>query len=487
MLVSDAGALTVGGADSILERLREPVGERRVLIRGAAIVSMDDEVGDLSRGDILLSGSRIEAVAPDLSAAAADGNAITVEAEGCIAIPGMQDTHRHCWQTQLRRVVSDGGLTDYVEATHMGVAPHYRPGDSYLGNRVAALTAVSQGITTVLDFSHNTRTGEHLEAALSAWRDVGTRAVFVPVQPMIGEWDGRWREHLRELRAGDLAADDGLVTLRLGANTRAIPELVVGDLGLDADNAALARELGIGISVDAVFGPHSSAHIEQLAEQEVLGPDVTFIHCQTISEAAWRAIADHGCAVALAATSDAQLGCEESVPPIQQAIDRGIVPALSVDVECCLTSDLFTQMQVVLNVQRMHTAQRHHHGEIDQPAPISVRDALAYATIAGARANGVADRVGSLTPGKQADLVLIRADDVTNIPLNNAIGTVVLGSDTHNVDKVFVAGRPLKWNRELVDVDVAALNRELTASRDYLLEKAGRDLDTMQPRAMVAL
>jgi len=485
--VSGPTSYTGDGADEALERLRDSEPDRRVLIRGAAIVSMDEKVGDLRQGDILLSGTRIEAIGVDLSAAAADGNAVTVEAAGCIAIPGMQDTHRHSWQTQLRRSLSDGGLSDYIEATHLGVAPHYRPRDIYLGSHVAALTALDQGITTVLDFSHNTRTGEHLESALNAWKDAGARAVFVPTHPVFGDWDGRWREHLRELREGELAADDGLITLRMGSQTRAVPELIVGDLRFGPDTAAFARELGLGVSVDAVFGPNSSAHIEELAEQRLLGPDVTFIHCQSISEASWRAIAENDCAVALAATSDAQLGCEEAVPPIQQAIDHGVVPALSVDVECCLSSDLFTQMQVVLNTQRMHTAQRHHRGEIEEPEPISVRDALAYATIAGARANGIADHVGTLAPGKQADLVLIRADDVSNIPLNNVIGTVVLGSDSHNVDKVFVAGRPLKWNRELLGVDVGALNRELTASRDYLLEKAGLDLDVLQPQSVVAL
>ena len=131
---------------------------------------------------------------------------------------------------------------------------------------------------------------------------------------------------------------------------------------MNVDNAAFARELGLGITCDAVFGYHSSVHLEELARHGVLGPDMTFIHCQTIGEGARRALAEADCKVSLAATSDAQLGCEEAVPPIQQALDHGIVPALSVDVECSLSSDLFTQMRVVLNVQRMQTYRRHHQG-----------------------------------------------------------------------------------------------------------------------------
>ena len=207
------------------------------------------------------------------------------------------------------------------------------------------------------------------------------------------------------------------------------------------------------------------------AAGEVLGPEVTLIHCQSLGEEAWRVIADSGCRVVLASTSDAQLGCEEGVPPIQEALDVGIVPALSVDVECCLTSDLFTQMQVTLNVQRMHCAQHRHRGE-EAPDPIPVRRALECATIAGAAANGVDAVTGSLTPGKQADIVLIGAEDLNNMPLNDAVATVVLGADSGNVDKVFVGGRPRKWG-EVLGVDLPALRREVNASRDFLLERVG--------------
>jgi len=462
----------------LLEHLRDPADVGRVLIKGAAIVSMDREVGDLERGDILLHRSTIEAVGADLGDSIGADAALVVEAAGCIAIPGLQDAHRHAWQTQIRRLLSDGGFSEYLAATHFGIGPHYRPDDIYIGNLVAGLTALDQGITTVLDFSHNCRTPEHTSAALQAWKDTGTRTAFVPTQPVAGRWpDGSWREHLQELRHGELSSDDGLIGLRMGVYTRAVPDIIVGDIALDAASAAFARELGLGITCDAVFGRDSTVHIEELAEQGLLGSDMTFLHCQTIGEGAWRALAEAECKVSLAATSDAQLGCEEAVPPIQQALDHGIVPALSVDVECSLSSDLFTQMRVVLTVQRMQTYRRHHLGEIQAAKPISVRDALEYATIAGARANGVDDRAGSLTPGKQADLVLIRADDVSTMPLNNVIGTVVLGTDSHNVDKVFVAGRPKKWNRQLLDVDPQELNRTLSESRDYLLERMGRDLD----------
>jgi cytosine/adenosine deaminase-related metal-dependent hydrolase len=456
------------GDDRLRDRMIAADGRGRVLIKGAAIVSMDPTIGDLARGDILLEGDKIEAVGEDLSDAD-NGEALVLEAEGSVAIPGLQDAHRHSWQTQMRRALPDATLLEYVEMMHGGIGPSYRPEDMYLGNRLAALTALDQGITTVLDISHNRRTHEHLTEALRAWQDSGIRSVFVPTQPMLGDWDGQWREDMRRLREGELASDDGLVTLRLGCNAGVHPEIVVGDLKLSSDTAAFARQLEIGLSCDAVFGELAAQHMLELARDGgVLGPDVTLIHCQSIGAEAWRAIADAGCRVVLASTSDAQLRCEEGVPPIQDALDVGITPALSVDVECCLSSDLFTQMQVTLNVQRMHAAQREHRGEAEVPEPISVRQALECATIAGAAANGV-DRVsGSLTPGKQADIVLIGAEDLNNMPLNDAVATVVLGADSSNVDKVFVAGRPRKWG-SVLGVDLGALRAEVTASRDFLL------------------
>jgi cytosine/adenosine deaminase-related metal-dependent hydrolase len=466
--------MTQDARAGLLARIRRAAGsQRRILVRGAAVVSMDDAVGELPRGDILIEGTKIAAVGPDLATAGADDQAIVVDADGMVAIPGLQDTHRHCWQTQLRRMFADGTLTDYIGIVHGQMGPMFRPRDIYLGTRLAALTALHSGITSVLDFSHNRRTVAHSDEAIRAWAETGVRATIVPVRPLFGEWDHRWEDDLRRLRADAFSSDDQLLRLRVGAYARSVPELVTGEIELTADTARLADELGLGVTVDAVFGAGASEHLAALADDGVLAPNMTFIHCQGIDDRAWDALAAAGCRVALAATSDAQLGCEDSVPPIQQALDRGIAPGLSIDVECCLSSDMYTQMRFVLAVQRMLAHRRHNHGDPSAPAVLPVREALRYATIAGAEANGVADVSGSLTPGKAADIVLVRGDDVDNLPLNDAVATVVLGTDAGNVDTVLVDGEPRKWGGQLVDVDVSALRREVEASRDRLLEQVG--------------
>jgi cytosine/adenosine deaminase-related metal-dependent hydrolase len=196
-----------------------------------------------------------------------------------------------------------------------------------------------------------------------------------------------------------------------------------------------------------------------------------------LSQSAWQHIADSGAHVTLAATSDEQLGMSDGVPPVQRALDFGIRPSLSVDVEITLSTDLFSQMRCVLLTQRMHAAQRRYHGDSAAPAFISHRDVLGFATAVGATDVGLGDQIGSLTPGKQADIVVIRAEDFNNLPLNNAIGTVVQGTDTRNVDTVFIAGRVRKWCGELVGVDIGRVRRLAYESRDYLAALAGFTVD----------
>ena len=256
---------------------------------------------------------------------------------------------------------------------------------------------------------------------------------------------------------------------------RAVPE-IQDPVALSTEGLQLARELDLETSVDGVFGVNASAQLEALGSEGLLGPDMTYIHCQDISDDAWRRIADSGGTVALAPTSDAQLGLASGITPVQTALDYGIRPSLSVDVECCLTTNLFTQMQVVLNIQRMMAFNAGFRGEENAPDPIPTRDVLEFATVQGAKANGLLDKVGTITPGKEADLVAIGADDLNTMPLNNAVATVVLAADTRNVEAVWVAGEVRKWAGKVVGVDLDALRRRLEESRDHVLASSGYEL-----------
>ncbi|MFE6821404.1 amidohydrolase family protein [Streptomyces sp. NPDC057690] len=453
---------TTGAA--VLEELRRrPADWRRILFTGATVVTMDPGLGVVHGGDLLVEGDTITAVGRDLAA----GDAVVVDANGTLLTPGFVDTHRHAWEAQLRRIMPDvDDLGGYVMATLAGYATVYRPEDMYIGTRLAALTAIDSGITTMLDFSHNSRTREHSDAAIAALVDTGIRGVHASMGPHFGPWDRQWPGDLARIKDRYFSSDDQLLTLRLAA--LATDEIAGPALAYGPELARAASELGIGVSVDAVFGTSSSEAVLRWAEDGVLGPDVTLIHSTGLTPEAWKAMGETGTTVALAPTSDAQIGLETAIPAVDEALSAGIRPGLSIDVEVALAGDMFTQMRTLHAIQRMRAVNA-AYGTDRQPSRITTHDVLDFATLQGARTNGLAAVTGSLTPGKKADLLVIQAEDLNNMPLNDPIGTIVLGSDARNISAVLVDGEPRKWDGHVLDVDLAALRGEVHASREYVL------------------
>lgn len=450
--------------------LSSAASNRRVLLAGGCVLAMDGKASSYAPADVLIQGERIEAVGAGLAATVEPGAAVHVDATGLIVMPGLQDGHRHCWQGQFRRLLPGCDVYQYVDATHARLGPAYTPDDVYVGCHLSAWSAIDAGITTVLDYMHNTRSFEHGVAAMSAFSDAGSRCVHASSPAVSGEWDRRWLENVKRLQ-GELANTRGLVTLRLGP---------FGDPALDqpghilsAELVKFARELGIGVTVDASIGPVAGSHVRDLARAGALGPDVTILHCTGFGQGTWQAMADAGVGVTLCPTSDAQIGLGDAVPPLQDALDHGIVPGLSVDVECSLSTDLFSQMQAIYTVQRMHAFQRAAHGDAQAPTPVDVDTVLELATSAGAAANGIGGITGSLSPGKLADVIAVDAEAINTMPLNDPVGTVVLGADSRNVRLVMIAGVLRKWNEELVGCDVSRLRGRVHESRDRLMSEVG--------------
>jgi cytosine/adenosine deaminase-related metal-dependent hydrolase len=466
---------------SVLEQLvsDDSGAAKRTLISGATLLTMDPDVGNFAQGDLLIEGDKIVSVGEDLSEAAGDGQAIRIDATGRIAIPGFQDTHRHCWQNQLRRLIPDcDDNKAYLDVTHNWLGQIYRPEDIYVGNLISALGAIETGTTCVLDFFHNPRTPEHSDAAILAFRDAGIRSTHVSCGPLTGEWDRSWPADVKRVRDHYFNTTDQLSTLRLGAiGAEFAPE----HIALNPERVRSALELGIDFVSDGVVGPPCSRKVRELADAGLLGPHLMLIHCLDLSGEAWQLIADSGTHVSLPTTSDTNIGIYESVPAVQKAVDFGIRPSLSVDVEVCLTSDMFTQMRTLYSIQRMRVFERRYQG-LDYAAPLGVKDILQFATVEGARGNGVLHKAGTLTPGKEADVVLINANDFNTMPLNNAYGSIVSAADTRNVEAVFIAGKVKKFAGELVGCDRQAVMRRVYASRDYLLKTAGFDLDIFEQK-----
>jgi cytosine/adenosine deaminase-related metal-dependent hydrolase len=237
---------------------------------------------------------------------------------------------------------------------------------------------------------------------------------------------------------------------------------------------AIGRELNIPIALHVVGTFGMQPTFDGLAMAGKFGPDNIFIHMTGMSEMAWKTAADAGAHVSLSVPIEMQMRHGE--PPLQKALDLGIQPSLSTDVECTMTADMFTQMRSAITFQRMVANEKALRGE-DYPKLLTAIDAIRFATIEGARGLKLDHKTGTLTPGKEADIILLDATALNVAPLNHVPGAVVTLMERSNVSTVICAGQVRKWQGHLIGHDIEKLRHELEASRDYLFEKAGVERD----------
>jgi cytosine/adenosine deaminase-related metal-dependent hydrolase len=428
---------------------------------------MDPEIGDVHGGDVLLEGDRIAAVGPSLEA----GDAEVIDASSCIVMPGFIDSHRHTWETVIRGIAPDVSLAGYFDVVLDQLAPAYRPEDVYAGNYLGSLEAIDAGVTTVLDWSHINNTPEHADEAIRGLRDARLRAVYCYGNPntSLADW---WYtstlkapEDIRRVREQYFSGDDGLLTLAMG--TRG-PGFCTEDVV--RHDWQLAREVGAPISVHVGMGPYAGrfSMVKQLDDLGLLGPDTTYIHCNYLSDEEFQLIADTGGKVSIAPTVEMIMG--HGTPPTARALAHGLRPSLSIDVVTTVPGDMFTQMRFLFAQDRLlaHEA-AFAAGNEEEPKLLTSREVLEFATIEGARVCGLEQWTGSLTPGKQADVIIVRGDDTNTYPVIDPVSTIVLQADTRNVDTVFVAGEVLKRDGRLVAADLRGARDRAAGSLDYLL------------------
>jgi 5-methylthioadenosine/S-adenosylhomocysteine deaminase len=431
----------------------------RTLFKGGTIVTMDQKLPNLPIGDVLVEGGRVAAIGLNLLAEGAE----LIDAAGSIVMPGLIDAHHHMWLGAMRRLMPDvDDLFAYIDVVAETLGAHYRPRDMYLSTRLTAVASLDAGITTIIDACHSSRSPEHTDAALDALDDSGIRALHMVGAAMDKQASAA---HL----PGDLK--------RLAENWNQGAGLVrVGLFGqLNLDWWKVARSLDMRILTEfigdlAKLGP-------EFAKPGVLGPHNIFNHCTRIPEETWKLFAATGVNVTVNPRSDALFGFDDEGFAYQQAVDHGLTPAIGIDLDTAFGSDLFGEMHALFGHQRSAMRYRRFRGEADVPGPISVEAVLRAATVNGARAAGLESEIGTLTPGKQADIIMIRTDGVAVFPVTNAIGTIVQAVERSDVDTVMVGGTFRKRAGRLVGVDAARLQAEVNASRDYLLEAGGYRTD----------
>jgi 5-methylthioadenosine/S-adenosylhomocysteine deaminase len=438
----------------------------RTVIRGGYVLTLDKDIGDLPAGDVLIENGKIIEIGRAIDA----GDAEIIDAANCIVMPGFIDTHRHTWQTPVRGILPSCTLDEYFAAMLGNIGTHYRAEDVYAANLVGALEALNAGITTLLDWSHVNNTPEHSDEAIRGLKESGIRAVYAHGVPVGGEW---WHlsplnhpEDIRRLRTRYFSSEDQLLTLALAARAPGNTTSAVA-----RHDWRLAREIGARITVHVgmrLTGVHVH-HVLNLHQLGLMGPDTTYVHCTDSTDSELDLIASTGGSASMAPFVEMLMG--HGVPPTGRLLARGVRPSLSVDVVSSVPGDMFTQMRTALVQERILSFT--HTPDLAFAPTLTGRDVLEFATIDGARACALDHKVGTLAPGKQADIILVRTDQINVAPFVDPIATVVISADTSNIDSVFVAGRAVKRNGQLVGVEIGKMVRLVERSRDYLLGRSG--------------
>lgn len=446
---------------------------RRILLRGATILTMDDTVGDLPAGDILVEGDRIAAIAPHIAAEDAE----VVDAHGRIAVPGFINAHMHTWQTGLRGLAADWTLLEYFRWVHAGLATRFRPDDIGIATLVGALGQIDAGTTTLVDWCHNNPTPDHTDAAVEALAESGIRAAFFhgspkpdpkPGEPHFSEVPHP-RAEIERLRRGRFAGSDGLLTLGL-----AILGPHYSTLDVALADFRLAREFGLVASMHQGGGPAKTpGGWEKLIEAGLVGPGINVVHGNDLPDDLFNALVDLGASFSVTPENEMTQG--HGFPVTGRLLARGAAPSVGVDLESVLAGDMMGVARIALGMQRSldNAVSRQATGAIPPTSTVRVRQALSWITIEGARMLGQAHRIGSLAPGKQADITLFDARALHLQPVHDPVATVVMQAGRGDVEAVMIAGRFMKKDGRLLASGIAEKLGRLAASGARIVDELG--------------
>ena len=451
---------------------------QRTLVRGGHVLSMDPVIGELPAGDVLIEDGVITAVEHSVGEVDAD----VIDATGHIVAPGLIDTHRHTWQTQMRALCADWTLTDYLFGIRFSVSPAYAAEDVHLGNLLGAVDALESGVTTILDFSHCNNTPDHADAAVTGLRDAGVRAVFgygffesSPMAPT------HFVDH--EARLTDFArvadtyftSDSSLLTLGV-----ALTEVGVIPLSATAAEVAAARERSalMVTHTGCVWGLPNG--IRELDAAGLLGPDQVHVHCNTLADDEWEALARAGAKISISVETELNMGMGR---PAFAACERhGLAPTLSCDIISLNSGDLFSQLRQGLGFKRWADAEELNlSGRDPDRVSTTALEALRWSTVNAAEAVGLGDRIGSLTPGKRGDLIVVGGPGTAQHPHIEAAGTLVFQTSTSDVRTVLVGGQTVKRDGVMCGVDLPRLLGQAAASAESILGRVRSAVPVLPP------
>ena len=450
----------------------------RTLIKGGWVVSMDDAIGDIRGGDVLIEDDKIVEVGRNIDAGDASDIEV-IDASNMIVSPGMINMHEHTWQTGVRGVGADWTMFEYSQLMHATAVPHFTPDDIRLANLCGALNQLNSGTTTLFDWHHCNATTDHTDAAIDSLEEAGIRAIYghgqTKTDPKPGEAPFNERPHSRErverLRKGRLSSDDALITMAM-----CIQGIGFSVWDCIEDDVRLARDMGLrwsnhtGAQGTPLFAENAVVRLDELG---LLGPDADFVHATNFSDDEIKLIVDRGGSITVAPECECNFG--HGNPATGRVLAAGGTPSFGVDLESNISGDMFSVIRFALQLERGMYTDAQPRPTQTMPEHLKTRVALEWATIGNARALGMDDKIGSLTPGKQADVILTRGDDLNTCPVHDPIQTLVFMATPFNVDTVFVNGDVRKRDGKLVYPEAALRQTltKLTESGRRILDAAG--------------
>jgi 5-methylthioadenosine/S-adenosylhomocysteine deaminase len=452
---------------------------KKTLITNAFVITMDPQRRNLSRGEVLIGDDTILAVGHDLTRDAAE----ILDARGGIVMPGFVDNHRHMWQTNLRAMLADWSLHEYMRGIRFSISPVLTAQDIWDANYIGALDALNAGVTTVFDYSHSVNSPDHATAGAEALIASGIRAVYgyglvqAPVEhPAFKSVDDRIKDANR-LYNEVLPSSDALVTMGM-----ALTEAGLIPWSDSVKELKASQEMGVPVSIhnNIFFGSTVSQGVRPMYKSGLLNERQTHVHCTTSTKEEFTMLADHGCSIV--STPDTEIGMGMGRPVFAEAKAAGIRSVVGCDIITLNGGDLVGQLRVGLQDARGRVNDQ-YNARNEMPLSLEPRsiDALAWGTINGAEALGMGSKIGSLEPGKQADIIVIGGDGPNLWPLLEEPGAVIFHSHPQDIETVFVAGRKVKDGGRLAGIDYAAERRRAEASRDRILDAVRRTTGVVLP------
>ena len=460
-----ATALSGCGAAGFIARAAAqtaPVPRGSYLIRNGAVVTVDPALGTLPRADVLVRDGRIERIGPDLAAPGAE----TIDATDMIVMPGFVDTHYHMWSALGRNFIGDGGF-GYFPAKN-ATSTLYSADDFYNSVMLGLVELANAGITTVHNWSHNTRSPAHADAELRAHRDAMLRARYayghIDRMPRDQALDFTDVDRVKRQYFAAGSAFDGLVTFGLNLRGKSQSEESVFHQDMKA-----ALERGLPIALHASQAPPNSVDAEDYERRGWLGPNLLLCHFVPARDIDAEIMARTKTPLSFATHSEFRLGVAgDPRAALLRMRKAGVLVSLSFDATSIAPPNMFETMRFTWN---MGIPWR---GTPTEGLPaVSFREVIEMATINGAKALGLGEVTGSLTVGKRADIILIRGNDINVAPIANIETTVVQSAMPANVDTVLIDGRIVKRHGKLVAYDVDKVVREAKASSLRIRAAAG--------------